>query len=72
MTSQAIRYTLGLDIGIASVGWAVLKNGSDGDPYKIENLGVRIFYKAEVCFQKKMWNSWGVVMCTGGKEICLQ
>ena len=48
MTSQSIRYTLGLDIGIASVGWAVLKNGSDGEPYKIENLGVRIFDKAEV------------------------
>lgn len=48
MTSQAIRYTLGLDIGIASVGWAVLRNGLDGEPYKIENLGVRIFDKAEV------------------------
>lgn len=48
MTSQSIRYTLGLDIGIASVGWAVLRNGSDGEPYKIENLGVRIFDKAEV------------------------
>mgnify|MGYP006981997260 CR=1 FL=1 len=48
MALQSIRYTLGLDIGIASVGWAVLKNGSDGEPYKIENLGVRIFDKAEV------------------------
>ena len=48
MTSQSIRYTLGLDIGIASVGWAVLRNGLDGEPFKIENLGVRIFDKAEV------------------------
>ena len=48
MTLQSIRYTLGLDIGIASVGWAVLRNGLDGEPYKIENLGVRIFDKAEV------------------------
>ena len=47
MTSQSIRYTLGLDIGIASVGWAVLRNGPDGEPYKIENLGVRVFDKAE-------------------------
>lgn len=48
MTSHSIRYTLGLDIGIASVGWAVLRNGSDGEPYRIETLGVRIFDKAEV------------------------
>ena len=48
MTSQFVRYTLGLDIGIASVGWAVLRNGLDGEPYRIENLGVRIFDKAEV------------------------
>ncbi|MDR1703022.1 MAG: type II CRISPR RNA-guided endonuclease Cas9 [Sporomusaceae bacterium] len=36
-------YTLGLDLGIASVGWCVL----DRDREKIENLGVRIFTKAE-------------------------
>ena len=36
-------YTLGLDIGIASIGWAVLRNNENGEPYKIENLGVRIF-----------------------------
>lgn len=42
-----MNYTLGLDIGIASVGWAVLQNGADGVPIKIENLGVRIFTKAE-------------------------
>ncbi len=47
MTLQSIRYTLGLDIGIASVGWAVLRNGLDGEPFKIENLGIRIFDKAE-------------------------
>jgi len=43
----SLRYTLGLDIGIASVGWAVLENNIDGEPIKIERLGVRIFDKAE-------------------------
>jgi len=38
-----MRYTIGLDIGIASVGWAVINN----DENRIENLGVRIFKKAE-------------------------
>lgn len=42
-----MKYTLGLDIGIGSVGWAVLQNRADGVPIKIENLGVRIFTKAE-------------------------
>lgn len=43
---MSLRYTLGLDIGIASVGWAVLENNIDGEPIKIERLGVRIFDKA--------------------------
>lgn len=38
-----MKYTIGLDIGIASVGWAVINN----DKSRIENLGVRIFKKAE-------------------------
>ena len=42
-----LRYTLGLDIGIASVGWAVLQNDINGEPIKIERLGVRIFEQAE-------------------------
>ena len=42
-----MRYTLGLDIGISSIGWAVLQNTPVGEPCKIENLGVRIFEKAE-------------------------
>ena len=44
---MSLRYILGLDIGIASVGWAVLENNIDGEPIKIERLGVRIFDKAE-------------------------
>lgn len=42
-----MRYTLGLDIGISSIGWAVLLNMPNGEPFKIEDLGVRIFEKAE-------------------------
>ena len=42
-----MNYTLGLDIGIASVGWAVLKNNEQEEPCKIEDLGVRIFEAAE-------------------------
>lgn len=37
------RFTFGLDIGIASVGWCVINN----DKKRIEDLGVRIFPKAE-------------------------
>jgi len=38
-----MKYTLGLDIGIASVGWCVINE----DQQRIENLGVRTFDKAE-------------------------
>ena len=38
-----MRYTIGLDIGVASVGWAVINN----DKSRIEDLGVRVFKKAE-------------------------
>lgn len=38
-----MRYTIGLDIGIASVGWAIINN----DKSRIEDLGVRVFKKAE-------------------------
>ena len=38
-----MRYTIGLDIGIASIGWAVINN----DKSRIEDLGVRVFKKAE-------------------------
>ena len=44
---KKIPYTLGLDIGITSVGWSVLENDLYGEPLKIENLGVRIFSGAE-------------------------
>ena len=41
------HYALGLDIGIGSVGWAVLRNQPYGEPDRIQDLGVRIFDKAE-------------------------
>ena len=41
------HYALGLDIGIGSVGWAVLQNNLNGEPIRIWDLGVRSFDKAE-------------------------
>lgn len=38
-----MKYTLGLDVGVSSVGWAIL----DLDKKRIHNIGVRIFDKAE-------------------------
>lgn len=40
-------YRIGLDIGITSVGWAVLENGKNEEACKIVDLGVRIFDAAE-------------------------
>lgn len=42
-----LHYALGLDIGIGSVGWAVLQNDHNGEPIRVQDLGVRIFDKAE-------------------------
>ena len=38
-----MEYTIGLDIGVTSIGWAVINN----EKKRIENLGVRIFDAAE-------------------------
>ena len=43
-----LNYRIGLDIGIASVGWAVLENNSKDEPVRIVDLGVRLFEAAEV------------------------
>ncbi len=40
-------YILGLDIGITSIGWGILDINEEFEPYKINNLGVRIFERAE-------------------------
>ena len=45
---REFNYRIGLDIGIASVGWAVLQNNSQDEPVRIVDLGVRIFDKAEI------------------------
>lgn len=42
-----MAYGIGLDVGIASVGWAVLHLNSEEEPDGIIDLGSRIFDKAE-------------------------
>ena len=44
---EPINYRIGLDIGITSVGWAILLNNSNNEPIHILDMGVRIFDKAE-------------------------
>ena len=41
-------YILGLDIGISSVGWAMLALNEENKPYRIINVGSRIFSPGEV------------------------
>ena len=36
-------YGIGLDIGVASVGWAVVGLNGTGEPVGLHRLGVRIF-----------------------------
>lgn len=43
-----MNYRIGLDIGIASVGWAVVENDMQDEPKKLVKAGVRIFDTAEV------------------------
>lgn len=43
-----MNYVLGLDVGIASVGWAVLELDEKDEPIRIIDLSSRIFDKAEV------------------------
>ena len=42
------HYALGLDIGTESIGWAILQNNAEGEPIRIQDLGVRVFDKAEL------------------------
>ena len=42
-----IPYAIGFDIGITSVGWAVVALDSEDKPYGIINMGSRIFDAAE-------------------------
>lgn len=41
-------YILGLDIGISSVGWGLLELDENNNPYKIIDVGSRIFTPGEV------------------------
>lgn len=45
---EKVNYRIGLDLGIASVGWAAILTDSRGEPKHIIDLGVRVFDKAEV------------------------
>ena len=49
---------IGLDIGIASVGWAVVENGK-----RIIDLGVRTFDKAETAKKNKVYTIQDVSAC---------
>lgn len=42
-----MKYSIGLDIGITSVGYAVMALREDDTPYRIVRLGSRIFDRAE-------------------------
>ena len=42
-----MTYAIGLDIGVASVGWAAIELDANGDPFRIIDLGSRVFQAAE-------------------------
>lgn len=46
-----MKYIIGLDIGIGSVGWAVVRN--DEDCKRLEDFGVRIFESGEIIESNK-------------------
>ncbi len=43
MLTEQIRYILGLDLGVGSVGWAAVLINDENEPYRILDLGSRIF-----------------------------
>lgn len=47
MKKENDKYVLGLDIGISSVGWALIDLDEDNKPIKIRDVGVRIFSPGE-------------------------
>jgi len=42
------KYVLGLDIGISSVGWGLLRLDEENNPIRIIDTGVKIFSPGEV------------------------
>lgn len=47
MKYTPISYVLGIDLGVASIGWAIIEIDEDGNPCGIIKLGVRTFEAAE-------------------------
>ena len=43
---ESKTYRIGLDVGIASVGFAVISNDVSGEPNEFLKLGVRCFDRA--------------------------
>ncbi|MBV6541119.1 type II CRISPR RNA-guided endonuclease Cas9 [Ursidibacter maritimus] len=48
MKTSLLNYVLGLDLGIASVGWAVVEIDEQENPQRLIDVGVRTFERAEV------------------------
>lgn len=47
MENKNLHYILGLDLGIASVGWAVVEIDKKENPLRLIDVGVRTFERAE-------------------------
>ncbi|UOO82299.1 type II CRISPR RNA-guided endonuclease Cas9 [Uruburuella testudinis] len=45
---KPLNYILGLDLGIASVGWAIVEIDAEEHPIRLIDIGVRTFERAEV------------------------
>jgi len=43
MLNQPDRFTLGLDLGAASIGWAIVKQGHNGSPEAVVDTGAHCF-----------------------------
>lgn len=65
-----LNYRIGLDIGIASVGWAVLENNTHDEPFRIIDLGVRILIRRSSLRRGRRSHCQGVrrVQPEGGSE----
>lgn len=47
MKNTSLNYVLGLDLGISSVGWAVVEIDEKENPLRLIDVGVRTFERAE-------------------------
>ena len=47
MENKNLHYILGLDLGIASVGWAVVEIDKKENPLRLIDVGVRTLERAE-------------------------